>query len=140
MITVGEVMSTELHTLPDTESVLQARRLMGERHVRHMPVVDPAGIFVGLLTQRDVLATTVSVLADVDHQSIEELESSIPVREVMTTNMAVVSPDTDLKEAATYLLEHKLGCLPVMSEEELVGILTEADFIKLVLSLLDRLD
>lgn len=140
MITVADLMTRHLFTLPDTASVWEARRLMAEHHVRHIPVVNSDNDFVGLLTQRDVLATGVSVLADVDAAEIQALESSIPIREVMTLTVMAVEEGSDLREAAQYMLEHKIGCLPVVNEKGLVGIITETDFLKLVLRLLDRLD
>ena len=140
MLTVKDVMSTDLVTLKDTESVSLARQIMGHKHVRHVPIRNEAGEFVGLLTQRDVLAATVSIFADVDQQVIDEMESSIPIREIMTTAMTVVHEDTLLHEAAKYLLELKIGCLPVLSNGRLAGILTEADFIKLAIELINKFD
>ena len=139
MLTVQDVMTTDLVTLKDTDSVALARRIMGEQHVRHLPIQSETGTFVGLLTQRDVLAATVSVLAEVDQESISAMEASIPIRELMTTAMTTVREDTSLREAALLLLELKLGCLPVLSGNRLVGIVTEADFIKFVLRVLDKI-
>ncbi len=138
MIAVRELMSTELLILKDTDSVSKVRHLMAEKHVRHIPIVNEANEFVGLVSQRDVLASTVSILADMDGEEIEALESAIPIREVMSTNMVAVDENTDLTEAAQFLLEHKIGCLPVLSHSKLVGIITESDFLKLVIKLLSK--
>ncbi len=137
---VRDTMSKHLVTLRENNTVSQARQIMGEQQIRHIPIINDSGDFVGLLTQRDVLAATVSILAEVDQQTIDEMEASIPIRELMTTAVTVVHEDTDLREAATNLLELKLGCLPVLSNGRLVGILTEADFIKLTITLLDQID
>jgi CBS domain-containing membrane protein len=138
VITVAELMTRALVTLPETASVWEARQIMTDRRIRHIPIVNAENEFVGILSQRDVLATTVSVLADIEPAEVRALESSIPVREVMTVEVMGVEKDTDLREAAQYMLDQKLGCLPVVSEQRLVGILTETDFIRLVLLLLDR--
>jgi len=140
VFTVRDVMTTDLVTLNDTASVAQARQIMGEENIRHLPIVSEAEEFVGLLTQRDVLAATVSVLADVDQNSVDEMEEAIPVRELMTTAMATTQEDTNLRDAALYMLELRMGCLPVLSDGRLVGILTETDFIKFTIHLLDRMD
>lgn len=140
MITVGEIMSTDLLTVEDTASLADARRLMTEERIRHLPVVNGLQEFVGLLTQRDVLASSLSAVAEVDRAEQEALEASIPVRELMHTDLAVVEEDTSLREAAAYLLHHKIGCLPVVSSGSLVGIITESDFLKLVIKLLDRFE
>ena len=139
MITVREVMSTDLLTMNETATVAQARQAMSQGRIRHIPVVNGNGQFVGLLTQRDVLAASLSTLADTGRDEREDLESHIPVREVMQTDLAVVEEDTDLREAAEYLLDHKIGCLPVVTEGALVGIITEADFLRLVVHLLNKL-
>jgi CBS domain-containing membrane protein len=139
VITVAELMTRELFTLPEDASVWEARHLMAEHHVRHIPIVNAQDEFVGILTQRDVLATSVSVLAEVDASDIHALESAIPVKAVMTVEVTAVESTTDLREAARYMLEHKLGCLPVVDRKGLVGIITETDFIKLVLRMLERL-
>lgn len=140
MISVADVMTKSLVTLPETASIWEARKLMMDRRIRHIPIVNADNEFVGILTQRDVLASTVSVLAEVEPAEIQALESAIPVREVMTVEIAAVDPQTDLREAAQYMLDHKLGCLPVVSDRGLVGIITEVDYIKLVLRLLERLE
>jgi CBS domain-containing membrane protein len=139
MITVDDIMTTELHTLLDSDCIFEARRLMTEQRIRHVPVVNEAGQFVGLLTQRDLLASTVSILADVTDQELAALESSIPINEVMTTDTVVAEQGTTLIEAARHLLQYKHGCLPVVSNGILRGIITEADFVELAVHLLERL-
>jgi CBS domain-containing membrane protein len=140
MITVDDIMTKELYTLRETDVISTARRLMTEQRIRHIPVVNDEGRFVGLLTQRDLLASTVSILAEVTDQELAELESSIPLRGVMTTNLVVAEEGTSLLEAARHLLHHKHGCLPVVSHGQLRGIITEADFVELAISLLEQLE
>ncbi len=138
MIIVKDLMSRELHTLKSTDTVRQACELMLNKRVRHVPIVDEQGKFVGLLTKRDVLAVSVSVLADIDAAERHELESSIPISEVMITEIAVAQEDTALLEAARFLLKQKHGCLPIFRDSQLVGILTEADFVKLAIYLMEK--
>lgn len=140
MLTVRDIMTKELVTLKDTDSVSDARRIMGEEHIRHLPIINEAGDLVGILSQRDVLAAMVSVLADMDQSAIDTMEAAIPIRELMTTAMTTMQEDTWLRDAGLTLLELKLGCLPVLSNGRLVGILTETDFIKLAIHLLDKVD
>lgn len=138
MAKVHEVMTSSPLMIQADASLYDARRVMHEHHVRHLPVCNDKGELVGLFTQRDLLACTVSVLADVDQQSQNELEQGIPVREVMTTDIACVQQYSNVIEAADYFLEHNHSCLPVLEGDELVGILTEVDFIKLSKQLLDQ--
>lgn len=140
MIKIKELMTCSLVTLNEHDSLRRARRMMVEKRIRHAPVVDDENRFIGLITQRDLLAVSVSRLAEVDEQDMERLEEGITVGEVMNRHVIAVDADTELLEAGRYLLEHKFGCLPVLHDGHLEGILTESDFVKLVVNMLDTED
>ncbi len=131
MVTVQEVMTSTPLMIQSDATLYDARRVMAEHHIRHLPVANEKGELVGLFTQRDLLACTVSILADVDQAAQDELERGIPVHEVMTDKVACVEQHSDITEAIEYFLEHDYSCLPVVADDQLVGILTEVDFIKL---------
>ena len=139
MVTIKELMSCELYTLKPTDTLHEARELMLNKEIRHIPIVDKQGKFVGLLTKRDVLAAGVSALADINTQERDELESSIPIGEIMITDVLIAQEDTLLLEAARSMLKQKQGCLPVFRGHQLLGILTEADFVKLALHLMEKM-
>lgn len=141
MLTVGDLMTTQLFTLLESDSLYTAKQIMEMARVRHVPIVDAKDSFIGLITHRDMLAVAVSKLSDIDDSTQDELDAGTPLREIMRTDVATVSPDTLLRDAAQLLLEHKYGCLPVVEEEQkLVGIITEADFLRLTISLMDALE
>ncbi len=139
MITIKELMRRDLYTLNPNDTLQTARELMVSKRIRHVPILDEAKNFVGLLTKHDVLSISVSTLADIDKSERDELESSIPISEVMTMDIIGAEEDTDLLEAAKYMLSQKNGCLPIFRQKELVGMLTEADFVRLAAHLLERL-
>lgn len=86
---------------------------------------------------RDLLRLTVSHLAEINREEQEEIESSILVGDIMQTDVRTVAPDTLLREAAEILYRNKYGCLPVLDgDNKLVGIITEADFLRLAIALL----
>lgn len=140
MLKVKDLMTRDLFTLLQTDNLATARSIMNLAHIRHIPIVDSSNNFIGLLTHRDILASTVSKLAGVDSQTQEELDIGIPVREIMNVNISTVSPHESLRDAAGLLLEHKYGCLPVVEDDALVGIITEADFLSLTISMMDALE
>ena len=143
MLKVTDLMTTELFTVRSTDSLKTARSMMSLARIRHIPVVDADYHFIGLLTHRDILSASLSRFAEVDKETQDEIESGIPISEAMRTDVTTVSPDLPLRNAAEILLHHKYGCLPVVNEDngkELVGILTEADFLKLTISLMDAMD
>ncbi len=140
MLYVRDLMSVNLFTLQPTDSLKAAKSLMNLARVRHIPVVDQQCRFVGLLTHRDILAVTISLFAEVERTVQDEIDSGIPVAEIMHPDVLTVSPETRLRDAADTLLRHKYGCLPVVENGCLVGILTEADFLRLTISLMDAME
>ncbi len=141
MLTVKDLMTTNLFTLNETDTLRMARSLMDLQRIRHIPIVNENRVFIGLITHRDILGATISQLAGIDPVTQGEIDSGIPVGEIMRTGIKTVTGKTLLKEAAQLLLQHKYGCLPVVNEaNELTGILTEADFLKLTISLMEALE
>lgn len=140
MLKVSDMMTHELFTLRSGDSLKTARQMMNLARIRHIPIVDEAGKFIGLLTHRDILAATISRFAEVDRVTQDEIEAGIPVSEIMRTDVTTVTADTKLRDAAEILLAHKYGCLPVTDRGTLTGIITEADFLKLTISLMDAVE
>ncbi len=140
MMHVQDLMSSEVLSIREDASIAKARAIMGLARVRHVPVVDKYGDFVGLITHRDILAVTVSRLADITPEVQDDLDEGIMARDIMNSDALTVEPDTGLRAAAQILLSHKYGCLPVLEDQRLVGMLTEADFLRLTIHLLDAID
>ena len=135
-MTVRELMSTELVTLTEDETLAHAQRCMARGRIRHLPVVRD-GKLVGLLTHRDLLAASFSIFAEVDRGEQRRIFGSVPVVEAMHRDVVTVSPELPVREAARILLENKSGCLPVVARAgDLLGIVTEADFLRLTVRLL----
>lgn len=119
---VANLMSKELLVAREDDTVGHAARIMAEAEIRHLPVVDEVGDLVGLLSQRDLLACT---------------DTHGRVRDLMSRDVLTVSPETAAYEAALLLWRHKIGSLPVTRDDgKLVGILTEADFVRVCYRLL----
>lgn len=139
MLKVKDMMTNELFSLKTTDTLRTARSMMSLARIRHIPIVDKTGAFIGLLTHRDILQASISRFAEVDRSVQDEIDAGIPIAEIMRTDVTAVPPDLDVRDAAEMLLNHKYGCLPVVEDEKLVGIITEADFLKLTISLMDAL-
>lgn len=140
MMIVADMMTTELYTLKETDSVYDARSLMIEKNIRHIPILNDAGGLVGLVTQRDLFAISLSKLTDVRNEQRAEFEQSVRLRDVMTTDLSVVHEQMNLREAALRLQAHRYGCLPVVSRGKLVGIITDSDFVAVAINLLEQLE
>jgi CBS domain-containing membrane protein len=137
---VHDIMTREVFTLRESDTLKTARSMMSLARIRHIPIVNDRMEFQGLVTHRDILGATISRFADIDRETQDEIDSGIPIAEIMRTDVTEVSPDLPLRDAAELLLAHKYGCLPVLEDGILVGILTEADFLKLTIRLMDALD
>jgi CBS domain-containing membrane protein len=140
MLKVKDIMTTEVFVLHSTQTLELVRSLMRIKHVRHVPIVEQDNTFVGLITHRDLLAQTISHLAEVDEDEQEYLDRHIHIMNIMETDVLTVDPEMDVCSAISLLLDHKYGCLPVVSNGKLVGIATEADFLNLTLGLLRKSD
>jgi CBS domain-containing membrane protein len=138
MLTVRDIMTSDVFTLQEFDNLQSARAMMGLARIRHIPIVNDRGEFVGLLTHRDLLNATLSRFAEVDDTTRREINIGIPLNEVMRDDVRTVSPETPAHEAARLLYHHKYGCLPVLRNRKIVGIVTEADFLLLTIRLLDQ--
>jgi CBS domain-containing protein/gamma-glutamyl:cysteine ligase YbdK (ATP-grasp superfamily) len=121
--TVGQFMSTDLFTVQPDDLIDLAASVMDWRHIRHVPVEDEAGRLVGLVTHRGVLHLITNRIGDKDL-------GVITVREIMVPNPFTVSPSTPTLEAMELMREHRIGCLPVVEGDQLVGIVTSFDFLE----------
>lgn len=140
MLKVEDLMSHPVFSLNENDSLHSARSLMDLQRIRHIPIVTIDNKFAGLVTHRDILSATISQLADLDPETQKEIDSGIPVKEIMRSDVATITGDTLTKEAAQTLLNHKYGCLPVVENNELVGIITEADFLRLAIQLMEAIE
>lgn len=127
--TVRDIMTTPVVTLAIGDTLLFADRLMKLGRIRHLPVVDGELHLVGLLTHRMILGAWLS-RGNPSSEDRSEVAQSVPVEMVMEKDVQTIGPEAPAVEAAQLIERHKFGCLPVVEHGKLVGILTEADFLK----------
>ena len=133
---VRDIMTSPVFAVGHRDNLKVVEDLMEWKHVRHLPVIAEDDRLVGLITHRDLLRACVSSIAGISRQEQDALLRGIPVQEIMKAEVLTVGPGTDAREAARTMLDHKIGCLPVVDGKRLVGILTEADFLRYLLSIL----
>ncbi len=129
---VRDLMTRDVVSAHPDDSLARLRDLMIDRDVRHMPVTEGEGNLVGLVSQRDLLRNHLIEQADVPDFIEDALLERLLVRELMTTGVVTVDPESDIREAAQIMIENKYGCLPVVEGSRLVGILTESDFVRMM--------
>lgn len=136
MKTVADIMTRKLVTLPADANIHQARELLKQHNIRHLPIVNAEGQYEGLLTQRDLLNSAFSIVEKYGVSKLVQKEEQIQVAEVMSRDSEVMPSDAALIKAGEFFLAHKHSCLPVVDNGRLCGILTSIDFVRLSLHLL----
>ena len=126
---VKELISGPPISVPPDTPVLEARRIMQARAIRHLLVVEH-GRLVGIITDRDIRLNMPSPATTLSVWEVNYLLARLTVGEVMTKSVIVVEPDRDAHEAAALLISEKIGALPVMDGTRLLGIVTETDFLR----------
>jgi CBS domain-containing membrane protein len=129
---VRDAMTREVATLRPDDELSIARDVMRLGRIRHLPVVDAEERLCGLVSHRDLLRSAL-LRRDEAGRAPGSDPRTLRVSEVMTREVAVTSPDEPLRDAAAEMFRRKLGCLPVLEGGRLVGIVTEADFVRLAL-------
>jgi acetoin utilization protein AcuB len=133
---VAERMTRSPITITQDTSVPEALRLMRDKKVRRLPVLDTHGALVGIVSDKDLLLVAPSPATTLAIWEITDLLSKLKVEKVMTREVITVSEDTPLEEAARIMADHKIGGLPVLHAGRLVGIITETDLFKAFLQML----
>lgn len=136
--TVGDVMSRDVLTLTEDQDLEHLEHAMRMFKFRHMPVTQNRRL-VGLVSHRDLLRVSASTLLPSAAEQNALLSRRFHVRDVMVREVDTVRADLGLAEAAGIMLRKKLGCLPVVDPDNvLVGIITETDFLRLAVRLLEE--
>lgn len=130
---VRDVMTTDVFTIRPDKNILVAEEMMQWAHIRHVPVVDQRGRLVGVVSHRDILRASISQVASrvADAERHQHL-GAISVAQMMHEPVQTVSPDALVQEAAGLMRRRKVGCLPVLEEDRLVGIVTEYDLLAVI--------
>jgi len=137
MMNLEMIMSTDVITIMPDENLAAARKLMHDKKIHHLPVVDEDQNVVGLITLTTVLAATDSFLRG-DETRIHARE--IVVKDIMVTDVATVDEHASLRQAALFLEKHRIGCLPVVTDGDLKGIITDTDFVAVAINLLEQME
>jgi len=126
---VKDIMAEEVVTLDVDEELSLADDIMQLGRIRHLPVVEK-GKLVGILSQRDLFKASLASVMDFGGEAKRDFLKTVAVKKIMVKKVLTVSPDADIKEAGRIMLEKKIGCLPVIRDDKLVGLITETDILK----------
>jgi acetoin utilization protein AcuB len=138
VVTVEEAMTRRPISVAPAAPLETAMSVMRERRIRHLPVVDDGGRLVGVVSDRDmrsiILAPAVDqFLAAETRRYLSEITATlhdIPVSQIMTSPVVTTTPQAPLAQAAAVMHQLRIGCLPVLSGTELIGIVTDRDVLR----------
>ena len=129
-IRVEGCMSRPAVTIRSDALIGAAWKLMRTRKIRHLPVVAEQGNLVGIVTDRDLRQVIFDPTIQEELGNLPRALNLLTVREIMTWGVVTVSPETDIRQAAGLMREQKIGALPVVQGERVMGILTETDVLR----------
>ena len=133
---VGDWMSKNVSTATEDVSMIKAGRMLRERKIRRLPVVDKEGRLVGIVSERDLRAASPSKATTLDMHELYYLLSEIKVGDIMTKRVITVGPDDTVEKAAVLMLRHNVGGMPVVDDKGLVvGVITDSDIFKVLVSI-----
>lgn len=130
-VLVRHIMTAQVVTFFAEQTLPLADDVMRIHKFRHLPVIEPDGRLVGLVTQRDILRAQISILTGLTEAERRARQDDVRIRQLMTRDVWSVGPDMLASHAGQTLLDHRYGCLPVVNAEGvLCGIVTERDFLR----------
>ena len=149
MLKVKDIMTRELITVSPETEITKAAKILLENRINGVPVIDPFGRLVGVLTQSDLVAQqkgipvpSVFTLLEsyIPLTSIKRIDkemqkiAALTVKEAMTLEPVTVSPETDIEEVAKLMVDNKYHTLPVVEGDKVVGVVGKEDVLKTLLS------
>jgi acetoin utilization protein AcuB len=122
-----QIMTSQLITVFLHTTIQEVLRLFSKNQIRHIPVVDETNKLLGIASERDILRW----LAESEHP--KEHSMQIPIQEVMHKKVLTIRPEAKVPEIARVMVEEKIGCMPVLNEEnKLIGLVTRGDVLNLL--------
>lgn len=135
MVVIENVMIKKVITVSAEITIAEALRVSKKYKIRHLPVVDENNNLIGIVSDRDLRDVCPSTLCP---ENPEVLKTTF-IKDIMKTDVITIHPLEFLEEAARLLYEHRIGCLPVVRNNTLVGIVTETDILRSLVEILGLL-
>ena len=131
MAQLSEIMNRDLVTVDKQASLRRARRILDQHRIRHLLVMEGKRL-VGIVTDRDLRQAAPSSKSPLTTSERQEFMDELKVLEVMSRKLITASSTTTIREAAKVMVSEKIGCLPVVDGNQLVGIVTQADLLEML--------
>jgi len=125
---VKDIMVKEVATLDVNDELSLANDIMRLGRIRHLPVVDGLRL-VGIISERDLFRSSLAQALGYGTKATRDLMKTLRIKDIMVARVITVNPETALKDAVQLMVDKKIGCLPVVEEDRLVGLVTETDIL-----------
>lgn len=125
---VKDIMIKEVATLDVDDELSLANDIMRLGRIRHLPVVSGEEL-VGIVSERDLFRSSLAQALGYGNKDTRDVMKTLHIRDIMVKQLITVSPDMDLKDAVALMVERKIGCLPVVQDNKLLGLITETDIL-----------
>ncbi len=132
---VREIMTKEVTSVQESDALLDAALIFARSTLRHLPVLRNK-VLVGVITERDVKRFAPGLMSGVSPEQYNKVMETTPLARVMTRDLRTVKPDQPVADAVNILYTHRIGCLPVVENGELVGIVTTTDMLGLMVKMM----
>ena len=123
---VKEVMVKEVATLDVNDELSLANDIMRLGRIRHLPVLE-GNRLVGIISERDLFRSSLAQALGYQGQASRDLMKTLRIKDIMIKEVATISPEANLCEAVKLMMDKKIGCVPVVEDDHLVGLITETD-------------
>ncbi|NTV42805.1 MAG: CBS domain-containing protein [Syntrophobacteraceae bacterium] len=133
---VGWNMRTNLITIAPDTSIFKAREMMDNHKISHLPVTDGKAHLLGIVTDRDLRQAWASPATTLSVHELTYVLQKLTVANIMTRKVVTATADMSIERAARLLREHKIGALPVLKNDRLVGMITASDLMEVFLTAL----
>lgn len=137
---VRERMSSPIIAVDPNMPIMEALKLMQDKGIRRTPVLDKKGNLIGIVSDKDLLNAAPSDATTLSVWEMNYLLAQVKVKDVMTKKVLTVTEDTPIEEAAYVMVQNKIGGMPVMRGNQVVGLITETDLFKIFLELMGARD
>lgn len=134
---ISDWMTKDVVTVEPDVSMMKISKILKEKHIRRLPVVDAGKKLLGIVTDRDIKEASPSKATTLDIHELYYLLSEIKVKDIMTVKPFTVTPKNSIEKAAVLMMEKRVGGLPVVDDQGVVvGIITESDIFKVLISII----
>ena len=125
---VRQIMSKDIEVVDRNDNLRTVEERMATKQLRHLPVLEQ-GEVVGIVTQRDLFKAAMSSTMGYGEKAQQAYLQSVRVKEIMTYPVVTIPPDTSVGAAAEMMITKGIGCLPVVDDHKLIGIVTKTDLL-----------